>query len=308
MQPDLRALTWTATACERARQLRIETARRLTLEMSGQDGELRAAQRLDDAIVVLPEDGQLGLLAREYRRALEQERETERILLELLQEHPAGGWIREVPGVDPAAAGLLLARLDPGRAPTPSAFWSYCGLATVPGVVYRCTRCSAEFIVAECSRPPSGHTSPGSSAPCEGGLRQLISGTAPRVPQPKARAGDRALYDPEAKRIVYTIGHGLRGAGHLYQSYYLHQRRLLDTTRPDWASGRKHVTALRKMQKLFLAHLWLVWRESVGLPLTEPTADASLDARWSGPWVMTRSNARRWNRRDKPQLLTTPQG
>jgi hypothetical protein len=55
------------------------------------------------------------------------------------------------------------------------------------------------------------------------------------------------------------------------------------------------MTALRKMQKLFLAHLWLVWREGIGLPVTRPS---TTEAECLGPWAMTAHPRKRWTRRE----------
>jgi hypothetical protein len=37
-----------------------------------------------------------------------------------------------------------------------------------------------------------------------------------------------------------------------------------------WTDGHLHNMAMRKMRKIFLQHLWLVWRESEGLPVSKP--------------------------------------
>lgn len=42
------------------------------------------------------------------------------------------------------------------------------------------------------------------------------------------------------------------------------------------ASGHVHMQAMRKMIKLFLSHLWLVWRKALGLEITLPYAHAQL--------------------------------
>jgi hypothetical protein len=81
-----------------------------------------------------------------------------------------------------------------------------------------------------------------------------------------------APYDRRAKQVCYLIGSAFLKAGGPYEEFYRRQRAKLDTDRPGWTTIRKHLTCLRKTEKLFLSHLWLVWREAVGLPITMPYA------------------------------------
>ncbi|GEM_PF-1820701 len=55
------------------------------------------------------------------------------------------------------------------------------------------------------------------------------------------------------------------------------------------ATGHVHMRAQRKMNKLFLSHLWLVWRQAEGLPVSKPYAHAILGHAEAGlidPWDM----------------------
>ncbi|CAN5628811.1 hypothetical protein BH23GEM8_BH23GEM8_06230 [soil metagenome] len=296
-----RALGWTADALEQATQMRVETGLRILGPLDTERCDGIAPDQFLESIAARETDGPVPALARAYRQNLEQEREMERILEELLQEHPAWAWLRDVPGVELSSVGRLLSRLDVTRAPTPSAFWAYCGLATVPSVRHRCAVCGCERTIAQGSQPPANHMAAGGTAECAGRMQPIPNSPVNRVAQPRPGSGDRALYDATAKGICYTIGLELRSAGHRYERYYLQQRDALERSRPEWPSGRRHMTALRKMQKLFLAHLWLVWRQGIGLPITVPSAT---DAECLGPWAMTNSPRKRWTRREGavPQL------
>jgi len=48
------------------------------------------------------------------------------------------------------------------------------------------------------------------------------------------------------------------------------------TTWKETSPNHRRFAATRKMMKIFLAHLWLVWREIEGLPISEPYAQAKL--------------------------------
>ena len=53
------------------------------------------------------------------------------------------------------------------------------------------------------------------------------------------------------------------------------------------AEGHVHNQAMRKMVKLFLACLWLTWREAEGLPVAKPYAIDQLGHdSYIAPWDM----------------------
>src|SRR5712671_3721501 len=104
---------------------------------SDPDALLKAIRRGETA-------GAPGILERAYRRAFEDEESAAAALRSAIEQHPAWPWLEGVKGIGHLLAARLLSRLDITRARTPSAFWAYCGLATIPGVTYRCSRCSLE--------------------------------------------------------------------------------------------------------------------------------------------------------------------
>jgi hypothetical protein len=195
-------------------------------------------------------------------------------------------WLGRVRGLGPSLSGRLLARLEIERAPTPSSFWSYCGLATVAARLYRCEECGYELSLPAGRHLRSVHRVPGSEGPCAGMLAAIGEGTR-RVAQPRPSRGESAPYDREAKKLCYLIGTSFVRQGDAYRRYYNEQRARLDASKPDWIPRRRHLTALRMTEKLFLAHLWLVWREQLGLPVTAPYADTRDDAVPAPrPWAM----------------------
>jgi hypothetical protein len=227
-----------------------------------------------------------GVVGEAYRRQWNEERELLGVLSERIARHPAWHWLERVRGIGPSLAARLLARLDIDRAPTPSSFWSYCGLATVVAEAYRCGECGYELSLAAGRSLRSGHRAPLSGQPCAGTLAPIGEGPR-RVAQPRPTRGENAPYDREAKKLCYLIGISFVRQGDTYQRYYQDQRDRLDAAKPDWIPRRRHLTALRMTEKLFLAHLWLVWRERLGLPVTAPYADTREDAVAAPrPWAM----------------------
>jgi len=225
-------------------------------------------------------------LADAYRRQWNEERDLLRLLTERIALHPAWPWLVRVRGLGPSLSARLLARLEIDRAPTPSSFWSYCGLATVAAHVYRCPECGYELSLPDGRHLRSAHRIPGTGQPCGGTLAPIGDG-ARRVAQPRPSRGENAPYDREAKKLCYLIGTSFVRQGDAYRRYYNEQRARLDASKPEWIPRRRHLTALRMTEKLFLAHLWLVWREQLGLPVTAPYADSRDDAVPAPrPWAM----------------------
>jgi hypothetical protein len=297
-------LRWIATAFELAQAQRLRTGDQIRALVQGRgnresgDPSLRSGQvgnwkaeaaHIEALLARIRAGSSFGLvpaLEEAYRREWNEERDLLRLLSERIARHPAWPWLERVRGIGPSLSARLLARLDIERAPTPSSFWSYCGLATVAAQLYRCPQCGYELSLAVGRHLRSGHRVPGSGQPCGGTLLANGEG-ARRVAQPRPSRGENAPYDREAKKLCYLIGISFVRQGDSYKRYYDEQRARLDVAKPDWIPRRRHLTALRMTEKLFLAHLWLVWREQLGLPITAPYADSRDDAAPAPrPWTM----------------------
>ena len=279
---DVSQLRWIATAFDSAQTQRVRAGERLRTSAfaNGADGW---TPRGSDPEAVLARlragtwEGPVTALGQAYRRHWEEERELLRMLSDEVAQHPVWPWLGRIRGVGPSLAARLLARLDVERAPTPSSFWAYCGLATVVAQSYRCDLCGHEVTVAAGRPLRSAHRAPGTGEPCHGTLAQ-VAGAASRVAQPRPMRGESASYDREAKKLCYLIGVSFARQGGAYRRYYLEQRSRLESAKPDWIPRRRHLTALRMTEKLFLAHLWLVWRERLGLPVTAPYGQTHVEA------------------------------
>ena len=287
-----RDLRWIAAAFESAQARRLRTGeqiRALVGRSNGHGADGNGAHDIDALLARIragASPAPLSALGDEYRRQWSEERDLMRVMSERIAKHPAWPWLERVRGIGPSLAARLLARLDIDRAPTPSSFWSYCGLATVAADMYRCAECGYELSLPAGREVRAGHRIPGTSQPCPGALEPMGQGVR-RVAQPRPTRGENAPYDREAKKLCYLIGISFVRQGDAYRRYYHDQRARLDVAKPDWIPRRRHLTALRMTEKLFLAHLWLVWREELGLPVTAPYADQRDDAAPAPrPWAM----------------------
>lgn len=280
----VRDLRWIADAYEQAQRVRVDTGERIRAILQGRDERRDAANAEESPVEVLAAirrgvtDGPVPLLGRTYRRHADEERELRRAMLTALSTHPAWPWLSRVKGIGATLAAKLLARLDVTRAPSPSSFWSYCGMATVPGVEYRCQTCGLRASFPTRYKVKGAHLGADTRAACSG---TLVAFRGPeqgvRVAQPKPASGEKASYDQYAKKVCYLIGVSFLRSGSAYERYYREQRTRLQRERPGWTSGRVHFAALRKTEKLFLAQLWAVWREAEGLPITSPYAQGVLE-------------------------------
>ena len=80
--------------------------------------------------------------------------------------------------------------------------------------------------------------------------------------------GEKLHYNARLKTTCYLVGTSFLRSASPYRSIYEDARVYYDANRPDWTKLHKHNAAMRKMIKVYLSHLWVVWRELEGLPVT----------------------------------------
>ena len=306
-------IRWLADAYEQAQRIRIETGERLRAIVQGRDtsfevqgvllpavdgdaeaepgtpeyeggpalwvddttGEERDADETLDAIAEGDTLGPVPILGRTYHRHAQEERELYKAMHGALQSHVAYPWLSRVKGIGPTLACKMLARFDPTRAEYASSFWSYAGLDTVPGALYRCATCGVERSFPVSYTVTGDHKVGGAGAKACAGKLTLVVGAEVRVAKPRAAGGMKRSYDAYAKKVMYLVATSfLKSPGSAYEQHYRKHRARLEVERPHWPDGRKHLTALRIVEKLFLSHLWQVWREALGLPTPAPWIEA----------------------------------
>jgi len=217
-----------------------------------------------------------------------------------LHQHATWPWLEKVKGVGGTLGCELIARLDIEVARTPSAFSAYCGLATVPGEEWKCAECGKGRTWSVGTKVTGNHTVLNGTKRCpskmvmvkgpEDGVRAamprgfLVDFEDPETGEVK----QRRPYDAQAKKLCYLIATSFLKQKGKYEQFYRDCRAKLEIERPHWAPIGKHHTALRKTEKLFLSHLWLIWREAEGLPITQPYSHTVLghDTKPIGPWEM----------------------
>ena len=260
---------------EDAQRARIAHGERLRAFLQGRsfDGSGETSRDVEELLTQIQRGESVGapvLLERAFTRAADEE---EMLAVELrgsVEGHPAWDWLEQQRGIRHLLAARLLSRLDVTRASTPSSFWAYCGLATVPGSAYRCAKCGLEAGYPIGYRVNATHQARAGSRECKGELLLIADQRSTRVAPRRTLAGGRTTYDAQARKSCYLIGVSLLRTRSDYRSYYDGERERLDELHPGWTPKRCHLSALRKMEKAFLRDLWLAWRRAVNLPVVPP--------------------------------------
>lgn len=86
----------------------------------------------------------------------------------------------------------------------------------------------------------------------------------------KGVRGERRHYNGRLKSACYLIATSFLKSGSPYRAEYDKAKENYQQAHPDWTKLHIHNAALGNMIKLYLAHLWLFWREMEGLPTRVP--------------------------------------
>ena len=260
---------------EEAQRTRIAHGERVRAFLQGRSagGAGESCDDVDHLLTEISRGGSGGaprILERAYARSFDEEEMLAIELRRVVEDHPAWAWLEQQRGIGHHLAARILSRLNVTRARTPSAFWAYCGLATVPGTAYRCERCGLEVAYPAGYQVRSAHYARGGTRECLGELSIVGDPSSTRVAPRRTVAGGRAAYDAQARNACYLIGVSLLRCRSEYRSYYDAERIRLACEHPGWTPRRCHLSALRKMEKAFLRDLWIAWRRAVNMPVVQP--------------------------------------
>lgn len=281
-------LEWITRSYDQVQRLRVQTGERVAMAVQRLrvEGDPNAFPNVLQQIQRYRSEGPVPVLGRLYRRLYEQEKHILSDLGSCVTDHAAWGWLGSVSGVGPLMAAKLLGLLDVRSADSFTVFWERCGLATIPAAEYACGVCGLKTTLSSDRYFSGKHSRPDTQQACTGRLERVEAAPGLRKAQGPG-PGREADYDAEAKRTCYLIGMSFLRAGGSYARYYHDERANLDLTRPTRPEGRKELTAMRKMEKLFLIHLWRIWREAEGFPVPPLKAKGSGGQRWfEDPWQM----------------------
>ena len=176
------------------------------------------------------------------------EAEIRKLVVKRMEHHPAWPWLKQVKGCGLENSAKVCGLIEIERADTISSLWSFAGYAPVNGKAMKRTK------------------------------------------------GEKLPYNSQLRTMCWRVGGGLLRAQGCFSVYYGRQkenyqqrfigegRKIVPAAQLPKEKGKKvenaafiseghiHMMAFRKMVKLWLACLWLVWREAEGLPTRSPYA------------------------------------
>lgn len=228
------------------------------------------------------------------------ETEMENRVSKAVEDMPIMIWLRKIHGIGPRYSGSLAAIvIDIERFRTISAFWAYCGMHVIP-VCMKCNKIAysgserIRFCMRQADRRWSIYTT---SKDYEDKLKKGIArdeeefksewiektdeqlcqheqGTTEveRVaPQRKFFKNLLLDHNPFAKSTAWKIAGQFVRQGKFYRTQYEMQKaRYEERDKGKISDGQLDLRARRAMIKLFLSHMWEMWRKSIGLPAGEP--------------------------------------
>ena len=186
-----------------------------------------------------------------YARLVDTEVHQLKSIKPVVESHPIwDAFLADVKGCGQLMGGVCIAYLDPYKARHVSSFWKFAGL---------------DVVVDE----NGAH-----------GRRRGDTEMRPYVDRNGEPKEKRSLtYSPFLKtKLIGVLSTGfLKARGsHYGQIYYNYKHRITHRNDPSLTPKHIHMMASRYAVKMFLADLWVKWRELEGLPITKPYAEEFL--------------------------------
>jgi len=191
------------------------------------------------------------VLIAQYLTLEQQEQQHLKNLKAVLDDYPIFvRFLKDIKGIGPAMAGVIISEIDITKAKYPSSLWAYAGLDVASDGRGRSRR--TEHLIKRKYQNKEGEEAERNSITFNPFLKTKLVGV---LASSFLRAGDNK-----------------------YSQIYRDYKNRLEN-RPDLAESskaRRHNMALRYMIKMFLLDLYNVWRPIEGLPVAPPYQEAKL--------------------------------
>ena len=92
----------------------------------------------------------------------------------------------------------------------------------------------------------------------------------------KRKKGETMHFNMRLKTACFNVGTSFMMSNSPYKQIYNNARDYYEVNRPDWNKKHQDYAARRKMIKVWLSHLWEVWRKLEGLPTRNIYAEGQL--------------------------------
>lgn len=183
---------------------------------------------------------------------------------QIIKNHPAYPWFGQVKGIGRENIGKVIGLVDIEKADTISSLWKFAGYS-------------------------------------------VENGKAPK----RQKGAGKLSYNSQLRSMCWRLGTSLMKAKGKFYGHYLDEKekyvqkclnegiKIVPASQLPKDNGKRyeppgviseghiHNQALRKMIKLFLACLWLTWREAANLPTRQPYALEHGHTKFISPWEMT---------------------
>jgi len=222
---------------------------------------------------------------------------------DLIQGQPAYSWFSKVKGMGKENIGKVVGLIDIEKAEHISSLWKFAGFSVEDGIAPKRRKGGGTLSYNSQLRSMCWRLG---SALLKAGLRKQCVNCKLLVGEEKIRKNngkcpDCGSSDFKTATITKFGTYYLKEKGKYYQRYGNQGVKIVPATslpkdkggkryEPEGmiSEGHVHNQAMRKMIKLFLACLWLTWREAEGLPVTKPYAIDQLGHNsYIDPWEMT---------------------
>jgi len=208
--------------------------------------------------------GKQGIVEEDVKELLKRTKELEKYvddrLKELVKEHPAYPWFSRVKGCGAECIAKVLCFLDIRKAPYPSSFWKYAGFA--PGY----------------DKLEKGKKAPYNKVLKSNCWRLLVSLN-------RARGQFYAKYLEFKSKILADLAKN--NIKVKPSSSFKKKNGKIVVPENERTKGWVDAKSKRKEIKLFMACLWIVWAEAVGIPIRKPyPIDVLKHKNYIDPWSM----------------------
>lgn len=175
----------------------------------------------------------------------------------LIKEHPAYHWFSQIKGIGPENIGKVVGLVDIERAPHVSSLWKYAGMHVEDG------------------KAPK--RIPGKKLEYNSKLRTMCWRLAGCLIRANGKFYVYYLSEKEQYEHRYSLSNG-------YKIVPANKLPIVKGKKTEGeykginyiSEGHIHLMSMRKMIKMFLSSLWVVWREAEGLPVSQPYVQEKL--------------------------------
>lgn len=213
-------------------------------------------------------------------------------LLEIeIKKYPITEWLAKLYGIGPIITAGLIANIEnPAKFDKISSLWQYCGF----GMLKYCTNCDEPVSIPFEFKNKENEVKKSKKLASLSNCPKCGSETKPMIQ--RRYTGYVSNWNDKAKVLCWKIGQSFekQGPKSAYYNFYKkikeeekarNPEKIKENGKTMFNDGHIRNRALRKTIKLFLAHLWVVWREIEGLPVSDPYVGQVLNHNVIKPFI-----------------------